>query len=67
MGIILTLLILLCFVAIRIYTKRRTKTNETLDNSKQSSSLLCTQDAAKVNKYTTNTLKHKTMDDKTKK
>lgn len=48
-GILLTLLILACFVAIRIYTKKRTKTNETLDHSKQSSSLLCSQDAAKKN------------------
>ncbi|XP_037038777.1 hemicentin-1 isoform X2 [Bradysia coprophila] len=47
LGILLTLLIVACFIVLKIYSRRRTKSNDTLNNSKQSNSLLCSQDATK--------------------
>lgn len=48
LGITLTLLIVAGFIILKIYSKKRTKSNDTLNNSKQSNSLLCSQDATKV-------------------
>lgn len=48
LGILLTLLLVAAFIVLKIYSKRRTKSNDTLNNSKQSNSLLCNQDATKV-------------------
>lgn len=51
-GVLLTLAILTIATCSQLYAKRRTKSNESLDHSKQSSSLLCNADAAKVSRMT---------------
>lgn len=46
----------MCIIFARIYSNKRNKATETLDNSKQSSSLLCNQDTAKVHFLLTNSV-----------
>uniref|UniRef100_A0A1B0EVK6 Putative b-cell receptor cd22 n=1 Tax=Lutzomyia longipalpis TaxID=7200 RepID=A0A1B0EVK6_LUTLO len=49
-GTMLTLFILCCVILGRMYTSRRSHSNDTLSSSKQSSTLLCKQDPSKVKK-----------------
>lgn len=50
LGALLTLLILCCVVVSKMYSKKRSHSDETLNGSKQSNALLCKQDMAKVSK-----------------
>lgn len=47
-GTLLTLLVLCCVIVGRMYTAKRSHSNDTLSSSKQSSTLLCKQDPSKV-------------------
>ncbi|XP_055708974.1 nephrin-like [Phlebotomus papatasi] len=46
-GTLLTLLVLCCVIVGRMYTAKRSHSNDTLSSSKQSSTLLCKQDPSK--------------------